>query len=418
MKSREIAVLFFTGTRVRYGAEEHMLTLLRELPRTPFRFHMVCPPELAEKVRADLPADVELIELPLTSSSRIKDILDFVKILKTRHIDILHSHMSFSSRFASPIGWACGVRAILETNHVAENWRRGWLKSSNLLDRAFGYFVDFFIAVSEANALYLINRKRLPREKVVVIRNGCDLNRFSAPSEKRFAMRKDMGLQEDTPTLIVPARLELQKGHSVLLDAVPLILREFPRLQVICLGDGGLRRDLEAKVLQLNLQQTVRFLGFQPNLNNWFAMGDVTVLSSFYEGLPLVAIESLAASRAVVATAVDGTPEVVVDGISGKTVPPGQPVALAEAICGLLREPALLEKLGRQGRDLVQREFNQQRQVQQTAALYFSCLGRPTQRLDSKGETSSDAERGTNDERLATQSDKLLAKTAPIGFFI
>jgi glycosyltransferase involved in cell wall biosynthesis len=122
----------------------------------------------------------------------------------------------------------------------------------------------------------------------------------------------------------------------------------------------------------------MRFLGFQRNLNDWYAMGDLTVLSSFYEGLPLVAIESLAASRAVVATDVDGTPEVVVNGISGKTVPPGQPAELADAVCGLLREPALIEKLGRQGRDLVQREFDQQKQVQQTAALYLSSLETPT----------------------------------------
>jgi glycosyltransferase involved in cell wall biosynthesis len=404
MKSREIAVLLFTGTRVRYGAEEHMLTLLRELPRLLFRFHMVCPPELAERIRGDLPADVELIELSLSSFWRVRDILEFAKILKKRRIDILHSHMSFSSRFASPIGWACGVPAILETTHVAENWRRGWLKSSNLPDRAFGYFVDFFIAVSEANASYLINQKGLPRGKVVVIRNGCDLSRFSVTRDKRFAMRKDMGLHEDTPTLIVPARLEPQKGHSVLLDAVSLIRREFPMLQVFCLGEGSLRKDLEAKVHLLGLQETVRFLGFQPNVNDWFDMGDLTVLSSFYEGLPLVAIESLAASRAVVATAVDGTPEVVVDGITGKTVPPGQPGALAEAICDLLRQPALIEKLGRQGRDLVQREFNQQKQVQQTAELYCSCLGRPARYVGTRASSTPDTERGKDDERLPAQS--------------
>jgi len=378
MRSDGIAVLLFTGTRIRYGAEEHILTLLRGLPRALFRLHLVCHPELADAIRSDLPADVELIELSSGPPWRLKDILQFSRILKKRRIDILHSHMSFSSRFASPIGWASGVRAIFETTHVSENWRRGWLKSSSLPDRGFGYFVDFYIAVSKANELYLTNQKGLPRKKVVVIRNGCDLSRFSVSRDKRSAMRKEMGLQDDTPVLIVPARLEPQKGHSVLLDAVLLIRREFPTLQVFCLGEGSLRKVLEGKALQLGLQHTMRFLGFQRNLNDWYAMGDLTVLSSFYEGLPLVAIESLAASRAVVATDVDGTPEVVINGISGKTVPPGQPAELADAICGLLREPALIEKLGRQGRDLVVREFDQQKQVQQTAALYLSSLETPT----------------------------------------
>lgn len=366
----EINVLLFTSVRIRYGAEEHMLTLLRELPRPDFRLSIVCCPELAVALRPDLPTDVELFELPLLRSTLGSDVLRLAKILKHRQFDVLHSHMSSSSRFASPIGWACGVAAVLETPHVAENWRRGWLKSSFLPDRLFGRFVDFFIAVSEANGRYLIETKGLPREKVVVIRNGCDLKKFNVPPERRAMMRKKLDLAEDVPTIIVPARLEPQKGHTVLLEAIPTIRREFSGLQVFFLGEGSLRRELEMKVAQLDLRQTVRFVGFQPNVADWFSMGDLTVLSSFYEGLPLVAIESLAASRAVVATAVDGTPEVVVDGVTGRTVPPGQPSALAEAIRSLLREPALIKKLGRQGRDLVEREFSQAKQVEHTAELY------------------------------------------------
>ena len=95
------------------------------------------------------------------------------------------------------------------------------------------------------------------------------------------------------------------------------------------------------------------------------------MLSSFYEGLPLVAIESLAASRAVVATHVDGTPEVVVNNLSGLTVPPGQPAPLADAICSLLKQPALIERFGIAGRKLVETEFSQTRQVERTADLYL-----------------------------------------------
>jgi glycosyltransferase involved in cell wall biosynthesis len=115
----------------------------------------------------------------------------------------------------------------------------------------------------------------------------------------------------------------------------------------------------------------VRFVGFQSNVADWFALGDLTVLPSFYEGLPLVAIESLAAGRPVVATAVDGTPEVVVHGFTGLTVPPGDSCRLAEAICILLRSPEMRHNFGRQGRQWVETHFKQEKQVRETQGFYI-----------------------------------------------
>lgn len=370
MSSKLLNILLFTGARVRYGAEEHMLTLLRELSREDFRLFMGCPPDLAQAIRSDLPTDVQLIEIPLGTKSWWFNVRLLGKTLRDNKIDVLHSHMSFSSRFASPVGWFCRVPLILETPHVAENWRKGWLTSSYLPDRLFGRFVDYFVAVSEANGRYLTTTKGLPARKVVVIRNGCDLGRFKAASADRGSLRRKFGYSDTDPILVVPARLEPQKGHSVLIEAVPLILKEFPRLKVLCLGEGSLRKDLETSVNAKGLQDTIKFLGFQSEIQDWFALADLMVLSSFYEGLPLVAIESLAASRPVVATHVDGTPEVVVNDVSGTTVPPGQPGPLAEAICRLLRRPDLIESLGKGGRLLVETEFTQAKQVSRTAELY------------------------------------------------
>ncbi len=370
MSAKLLNILLFTGARVRYGAEEHMLTLLRELSRGDFRLFMACPPDLAEAIRSDLPTDVQLIEIPLGTKSWLFNARLLGKTLRDNKIDVLHSHMSFSSRFASPVGWFCRVPLILETPHVAENWRKGWLTSSYLPDRLFGRFVDYFVAVSEANGRYLTTTKGLPARKVVVIRNGCDLGRFKVASADRGSLRRKLGYSDTDPILVVPARLEPQKGHSVLIEAVPLILKEFPRLKVLCLGEGSLRKDLESSVNAKGLQDTIKFLGFQSEIQDWFALADLMVLSSFYEGLPLVAIESLAASRPVVATHVDGTPEVVVNDVSGITVPPGQPGPLAEAICRLLRRPDLIESLGKGGRRLVETEFTQAKQVSRTAELY------------------------------------------------
>jgi glycosyltransferase involved in cell wall biosynthesis len=258
----------------------------------------------------------------------------------------------------------------LETPHVAENWRRGWLKSNFALDRAVGRFVDYFIAVSQANAHYLVNQKGLRSEKVVVIRNGCALKRFEVSAQARSALLRQHGLDENVPLVLVPARLEPQKGHRVLVEALPVVHREFPQARFLFLGEGSLKRELQEQVAALDLGSTVQFVGFQPDVENWYALSDFTVLPSFYEGLPLVAVESLAASRPLVATAVDGTPEVVVNGRTGLTVPPGNPAELAKAICHFLGNPGLVHEYGRQGRQWVEQEFSQEKQVRQTSNLY------------------------------------------------
>lgn len=374
MKAQPISVLYFTNTGARGGAEEHILTLLRGLDRSRFRLHLVCPPEVAEQLRPDLPPDVELLPLCLQKPSQVHSAYRLAKILRKYHIDILHSHLFYSSLFASPIGWLCRVPVILETPHLSERWRRGWFKSRFIVDRLVGRFVDHDIAVSEANARYLSVVKGLPSAKIVVIHNGCDLTRFSPSHWPPGGLKGSLGFDESDPVLLVAARLEVQKGHGVLLQALQTVRHEFPRVRLVCLGDGCLRDALESQVRYFGLEDSVRFLGYQRDVADWLAMAELTILPSFWEGLPLAAIESLAAGRPVVATEVDGTPEVVIDGKTGLTVPPGDPELLGQAICRLLRDPGLRECMGSAGRKWVMEHFSQDRQISQTAELYLTAL--------------------------------------------
>jgi hypothetical protein len=90
MKTQPISVLYFTNTDARGGAEEHMLTLLHGIDRATFRFHLVCPPEIADMLRADLPADVEVLPLCLRKPSQFVSAIRLGQILRERHVDILH----------------------------------------------------------------------------------------------------------------------------------------------------------------------------------------------------------------------------------------------------------------------------------------------------------------------------------------
>jgi glycosyltransferase involved in cell wall biosynthesis len=328
---------------------------------------------------------VELVPLDFFKPTQLAATLRLARIIRERRIDILHSHMFCSSLAASPVGWFCRVPVIVETPHVRESWRKGCFKSRFFVDRLAGRFVDHYVAVSAANGTYLAETKGLPKQKIVVIRNGSDLSRFtpvgtvdSDPALGR--MRRDLGFDKGDLVLIVAARLEPQKGHRVLFQAMPLILRNFPKTRLVCLGDGALRSELERQRSELGLEDSVRLVGFQPNVAAWLSMGDITVLPSFYEGLPLIAIESLAVGRPVVATAVDGTPEVVLDGQTGLTVPPGDPELLAGAVCRLLADSSLRARLGRAGRQWVVERFSRERQIRETEDFYLQALAERSRR--------------------------------------
>lgn len=366
-----ISVMQFTNTVVRGGVEEHILVLLRGLSRDLFKISFVCPPQLAEQVRADVPGDVELIEFEPFSIFDLGAARHFKSILTNRRIQLLHSHMFQSSRVSSPIARIAGVSAIIETPHVRESWRNRWPRSSFAPDRLVGRFVDRYIAISHANADYLEQEKKLPAAKIRVVQNSCDMRRFLELRPPRPELRRELGVGNNDPLLLVVARLEPQKGHRVMLEAMPSLVRQWPNLRVVCIGDGVLKPLLQERAATLGVAPNVFFVGFRADVPEWITMADFCVLPSLYEGLPLVAIECLAAKRTMVATAVDGTPEVIQHGRTGLLVPPNAPSALAEQIARLLKDKALRDRLAEEGRKFVFEHFREERQIRETEDVYL-----------------------------------------------
>jgi glycosyltransferase involved in cell wall biosynthesis len=374
MHTGMISVLQFSNSDARGGAEEHILTLLRGLDREVFHLHLVCSPALVKLFGTDIPRDVEVTPLLLETPTQLRAALRLSAVLRGHRIDVLHSHLFRSTVLSAPIGRMSGVPLIVETTHVRESWRRG-LKSYYFIDRLVARFVDRFVAVSKANAEFLIRQKGIPEAKVEVIQNGVDIRCFDASRPVPLALKRNLGFDDNDLVLVVGARLEPQKGHSTLLGAMRLIIDRYPHARLVCVGDGSCRRALEEQTAALGLAHVVRFVGYQANMADWLALADVAVLSSFYEGLPLIAIEALAAGRPMVATSVDGTPDVVVNERTGLTVPPGDANALAGAIIRLLDDPALRLQFGRAGRRWVEERFDRRVQIRQTELLYLRALG-------------------------------------------
>lgn len=202
------------------------------------------------------------------------------------------------------------------------------------------------VAVAEAQARYLAEREGVPGERICVIPNGVDIERFT-PSPERSARGRALAAEltgsAGGPLLGVVAALRPEKGHRVLLEALPALRRRYPGLSVAFVGEGAERAALEARAGELELTGAVHFLGARDDIADLLAAFDVVVLPSLpeVETLPLALIEAMAAGRPVVATPVGSVGELIEDGAGGFLVPPGDAAALTAALDRLLADDGL-----------------------------------------------------------------------------
>ena len=369
-------LLFFLHSGVRAGLEEHVLSLLQELSRERFVLGLACPPALIQAMATELASlPVSLYPVEATGWERISELCRLWRIVRAFRPDLVHCHLFRATLVGAPLARLAGVPIVLETYHGREAWRRGLLKGCFVIDRLVSRCVDQIIAVSEAAGRFLVEGKGIPEHKITVIPNGRDLATFQpGDGQRRQQIRQQLGLPGQATVLGVVGRLEEQKGHSFLLEAFAQIIGEFPGTSLMLVGDGSLRAALEAQVARLHLAAAVVFTGFQRDVPSYIEAMDIVVLPSLHEGLPLQAIEASAMARPVIATAVDGTPEIVCHERTGLLVPPADPASLAKAIRTLLRQPELIHRYGAAARRRVLTRFNLQQQVTATERLYMSLL--------------------------------------------
>lgn len=367
-------VLLCTTSGERGGAEEHMLVLLRGLDRRQFALHLACPPKLLRQM-PEVPGDVMRLPVVPRRPWDVRAGMRLAAYIRHAGIDLVHAHLSCSSRAVA--FWArLGGARVIETPHVREGWRRGW-KSWFLIDRVAGVLIDAYVAVSAANADYLVREKRLAPDRVWTILNGIDLAKFE-PRAARPDPRPAFGIRPSERLLVCVARLELQKGHIVLFEALARIAASGRTeggsgLRLVCLGEGQLAGLLRERAATLGLESQIVFAGQCRGVEDWLAVADVLVLPSLYEGLPLAAIEAAAAGCPIVATAVDGTPEIVHDGVNGLLVPAADAAALATALLRVLSDSGLRQRLSAAGPGVAS-GFDQRRQIAATARLYTRLL--------------------------------------------
>lgn len=290
--------------------------------------------------------------------------------------DVIHAHMLV------PDGWAAAhVGAALRVPVVATAHRADVLdvpargpRSRAQVARAVEE-IDQVCAVSAAIGA-AAEQLATPRRPVAIVPNGADTRAFR-PRPAADA-RARLGLPAEGPIVSYVGKLVPRKGVDTLVEAMGLLARRpqgAPLL--VAAGIGEMRDGLERQAAELGVADRIRFAGkvAHDDVGWWMAAGDVFVLPSLSEGLPTVVCEAMNCGRPVVATAVDGTPEIVRDGTTGLLVPPGDAPALAAALARLLDDPALARRMGEEALRIGQAEYTWEANARRMTGIYEALTG-------------------------------------------
>lgn len=278
------------------------------------------------------------------------------KYLRAEKPVIVHTHLFGGDTWGRLAAILARVPIIVSTEHNT-NLDEGWFKRK--IKKFLSFFTNKIVAVSEAVRNYSINVDHINKNKMVVIPNGIEMERFAAIPERKYS---------SPPIIGVVGRLEKQKGHEYLFEALNLI-KTIPWILWV-VGDGSLKNRLERLAKDLSLRERIIFLGARSNIPEILSEIDIFVLPSLWEGLGLAVLEAAAAGKPIVASRVGGIPEVIEDRKTGILVEPKNIKSLADGLEQMLLGEGEARAMGRKAREVVAEKFNVEKMVRDYERLY------------------------------------------------
>jgi glycosyltransferase involved in cell wall biosynthesis len=309
------------------------------------------------------------------------------QLIRRERPQILHTHTAKAGTVGRVAALLAGSRRppiVVHTfhGHVLRGYF-GPLRSLffRLLERWLASRTTALIAVSPQVRDDLVSLGIAPRERFAVIRLGIELDERIAPGQDgRAESRRYLGILGDRFAVGWIGRMTAVKRTDDVLLAFKSLRESGVEATLCMVGDGPDRAGLEQRAHELGIVRDTLFLGYQEDVAPFYAAFDALVLPSSNEGTPVSVIEALGAGRPVVATRVGGVPDVVRDGEDGFLVEQGATDELAERLGQLARDPALRERMGKQGRERVLPRYAVERLVDDVDRLYRSLLSAATVR--------------------------------------
>ena len=342
------------------GIRRHVDVLAHHLPAFGWEAVVAAPAGVMDGL--DTPATVVPVSMHPTGAALA---IRSIRRLAT-DVEVVHAH----GLTAGWLAWAArtGRPTVVTIHNVVLDEAAG--RSAAVLRRLQRWLpgrVDRTIAVSTEIALTLPPSDRLQ----VIIPASLPL----AAERDRATVRAAARVGPDVAFVVTVARLHPQKAIGDLLTALVEVRRSVPDVRAAVVGDGPERRSLEHRSSELGLDGCVTFVGTQADAGSWMAAADVVVVSSIWEGSPIVVAEALQLGAPLVTTEVGDVAEIVTDGETGRLVPPASPSLLATAIVDVLADPVGARAMAARGQQRARSRYGTEELVGAVADVYSALIG-------------------------------------------
>lgn len=347
------------------GQENRTLKESIGLQKLGARVVIACPPDSRLAVSAaENGINVRLIQMEHSISASA--IFSLLKIIREENVNIVCTHSGKDSMLGAIAGRLSKIKPkIVRTRHLA-------LPITSKI--TYSLLPHKVVTVSKYVRTYLVNEKGIQADKVVVIPTGIDIERFN-PDAVSAVPREELNVAPDAQIVGTVAILRRKKGHHTLLDAIPAVLKEFPKAVFLFAGDGPQRGNIEKKIAELGIDRNVKLLGLRKDVPEILKTIDLFVLPTLQEALGTSFLEAMAMRKPVIGTNIGGVPEVIQNGVSGVLVEPENPTMLAKAIVSLLKDKQKMSDMGNMGGKMVEERYSVEAMTANLFDFYNSLIG-------------------------------------------
>ena len=296
----------------------------------------------------------------------LKALWRLMRLIRKHRIDLLQTHDPQTRRLGAVAAFLTGVTHVASLHGWIQNTRKQ--KLSATLDRWLLRRSKRVIVMSRLMKDDIV-ASGVASEKIAIVHNAVVLTDYPS-SYRSDKVRKEYGIAADETVIAVIGRFSAEKGHGVFLDSARRIVEARPDVRFLLVGDGPLRDVIEKRIELLDLKKRFVLTGHRTDMQDVYSAIDILAIPSFTEGLPNVLLEAFAFGKPVVSTNVGGVSEVLVDGVNGYLVEPGDFATLADRLTKLVLNRAAARVMGQQGRSTIEQRFSFEGRTAQLTRLY------------------------------------------------